>query len=119
MSRSDASSPVVLVVDDEAIVRLEAVAFLEDAGFTVIDAPDGATALAALAAHPEISVVFTDVTMPGGVDGVELARRVNRRRPDISLIVTSGRPPPAHAALPPGARFVPKPYDSRLVTGLV
>ena len=104
-------APLVLVVDDEPLVRLIAVDVLEEAGFRAVEAADGQDALAKLRAHPEVALLLTDINMPGPFDGVELARRVAAERPGIALIVTSGRMRPRAEELPDDSVFLPKPYD--------
>jgi CheY-like chemotaxis protein len=104
---------VVLVVEDEVLVRIAAVDMFEDAGYVTLQAENAAEAIRLLENHPEITVVFTDVQMPGSMDGAKLAAAVRKRWPPVRLIVTSGRPRPED--LPNGVPFVPKPYDwSRL-----
>jgi PAS domain S-box-containing protein len=80
----------ILVVEDDARVRRVTVARLRDAGYRIIEASTGPQALALLDTHPEVDVLFTDVVMPGGMNGDELARRVRERRPDIKVLFTSG-----------------------------
>jgi CheY-like chemotaxis protein len=84
------SAPVVLVVDDDPDVLLIASTILSDAGYTVLEAAEGAEALSILQAHPEIDLLFTDVVMPGDVDGFELAHRAKQSRPDLRVVYTSG-----------------------------
>ena len=103
----DSEHPLVLVVEDEPFVRMIAAEGLEDAGFEVIEAASADEALAILNTRNDVGVLFTDVNMPGSVDGVELARMVHQRWPDLRIIVTSGRDRPA---MPEDGRFVPKPY---------
>jgi CheY-like chemotaxis protein len=110
--------PAVLVVEDESLVRMYAVDVLEDAGYEVIEAGNAADALVKLDQRPDISVVFTDINMPG-MDGFDLAREVHRRRPGIHLILTSGRMRLDRAALPEVTAFVPKPYTAEKLTGLL
>ncbi len=119
MTRSSAKPPIVLVVDDEALLRLHAVDALEQAGCRTLEASGAAEALAQLEAHPEISVLFTDIQMPGPNDGLWLARRLNERRPDIQVIITSCRARPSQSDMPPDSRFVSKPYDSGAVARLI
>jgi len=106
------SSPatVVLLVEDEPLVRMLGTDVLEDAGYRVVEAIDAAQALVQLDAHPEVAVLFTDVQMPGELDGVQLARIVHHRRPDVRLVVASGRTRLSAGDLPDHGRFVPKPY---------
>ncbi len=113
------SLPVVLVVDDEPLVRMYAVDMLEDAGFRVIEANDGDEALALILDHGEITVLFTDIHMPGKFDGLELARKVHERRPDIQLILTSGRARPDRNELPHDGAFIPKPYDASVIVRMI
>lgn len=110
---------VVLVVDDEPLIRLYAADILADAGYEVIEAADAREALAALDAHPEITVLFTDINMPGPYDGLELARKVHAVRPDVQLIITSGKERPSLTEIPREGAFVPKPYRPAMITGLI
>ena len=107
---SDGPRAVVLLVDDEPLVREIGAALLEDAGYAVIVAEGSKAALLVLEAGDEIHLLFTDIQMPGELDGLQLARLVRNRWPSIGLLVTSGRPPRSLDGLPPGGRFVPKPY---------
>ena len=79
----------ILVVEDDARVRRVAVARLRGLGYRVIEAGDAAAALAALSHHPEIAMIFTDVVMPGGMSGDELAEAALARRPDVKILFTS------------------------------
>jgi CheY-like chemotaxis protein len=102
----------VLVVEDEPMVRFVAVTALEDAGFTVAEAGDAAEALSMLAEYAgAVHVVFTDIQMPGAVDGLALARLVRERWPDVAVILASGRAFPLRTDLPPGSAFLSKPYN--------
>lgn len=109
------NSPVVLVVEDEFFVREEAVWVLAEHGFEVLEAPNGAAALEVLAARPDVGIVFTDVFMPGEVDGLDLARIVGRRWPHIRVAVTSGRPARPEEWSPDSGCFIPKPYAPEVV----
>ena len=112
------SLQTVLVVEDEPIVRMYAVDVLEDAGYDVIEAGDAAQALAKLDAHPDIALMFSDINMPGEMDGFALAREVHRRRPDVRLILTSGKMATDKAAAGIDA-FVHKPYSADGLTRLL
>lgn len=101
---------VVLVVEDEILVRMGIVGELEDAGFTVFEAAHADEAIALLEAHPSINLLFTDVDMPGSIDGLKLAAAVRNRWPPVKIIVTSGQFKLADSDLPAGSRFFPKPY---------
>ena len=117
MSQADQSDrPTVLVVEDEAIIRLAAVDMIESAGFAVIDAADATAAMRHLEDHDGIEVVFTDVDMPRGINGLELAANIKDRWPDIHVIITSGKVEAGQAALPEDCVFFAKPYhEARVV----
>jgi len=100
----------ILVVDDESFIRLVAADILEDAGATVFEAADAEEALAMLDAHHDIALVFTDVNMPGSMDGIDLVASVHRIKPAIQWIVTSGRQRYRQDELPDDATFLAKPY---------
>lgn len=101
----------VLVVEDETLIRMSIVDELEDAGFVVFQASNAAQAIEVLIANSSIEVMFTDVDMPGGVDGLKLAASVRDRWPPIKIVVTSGHRKVDVNALPVEACFVAKPYD--------
>jgi CheY-like chemotaxis protein len=102
---------VVLVVEDEPILRMLAVDVVEEAGFEAIDASDADAAMSLLESRADIRLVFTDIDMPGSMNGLGLAARVHDHWPLIALIVTSGKVRPLGAALPGKAIFIPKPFD--------
>jgi CheY-like chemotaxis protein len=106
----DSKHPLVLVVEDEPFVRMIAAEGLEDAGFAVIEAATADDALKILNSRDDVGVLFTDVNMPGSVDGVELARMVHERWPQLRIIITSGRDRPQRSDIPDDGRFVAKPY---------
>jgi CheY-like chemotaxis protein len=106
-----AIAPAVLIVEDEPLVRLCAVETVEAAGFTVIEAANADEAIRILENRKDIHVVFTDIHMPGSMDGLKLAHAVRDRWPPIKIIVTSGREKVAEQELPAGGRFFAKPYD--------
>jgi CheY-like chemotaxis protein len=103
--------PVVLVVEDESLVRMNAVAMVEEAGFQAIAASDADEAIRLLESRNDIRAVFTDVQMPGSIDGLRLAQVVRNRWPPVALIVTSGQRDILEADLPTGGRFLGKPYQ--------
>jgi two-component system, response regulator PdtaR len=103
-------NPVILIVEDEFLLRLDAAETIERAGFEVVQAANADEAIAILEARPEIRVVFTDIQMPGSMDGLKLARFVRDRWPPIKIIATSGRVVAGEDDLPPGSEFLPKPY---------
>lgn len=109
----------VLVVEDEILIRLDIVTFLEDEGFTVHEAADADEAIAILHAHSDIRVMFTDIDMPGTMDGLKLAAAVRDRWPPVQIIVTSGHRQLSDNLLPVQGRFLSKPYDpSRVITAI-
>ena len=101
---------VVLVVEDHPLIRLNTVDLLETGGFEVLEASNADDAIWLLKARPDIVLVFTDVEMPGSMDGIKLAHFVRDRWPPVKLIVTSGKVIVEANHLPEGARFFPKPY---------
>ena len=103
--------PVILVVEDEFLVRLTAVTIAEDAGFEALSAATADEALTVLESRADVRLVFTDVQMPGTMDGLRLAHAVRDRWPPVELIVTSGRRHIGANDLPDRGRFIPKPYD--------
>jgi CheY-like chemotaxis protein len=110
MINAVARRPVVLVVEDEFLIRISAVEIIEDAGFEVLQAADADEALEILQVRTDIRVIFTDIHMPGSMDGLRLAHAVRGRWPPIKIIATSGRVNVRIDDLPDGGRFVPKPY---------
>jgi CheY-like chemotaxis protein len=110
---------VVLVVEDEAIIRMNIVQVAEDLGYDVLEAANADEAIEILENHDEIRIVFTDVGMPGSMDGLKLARAISGRWPPIQLIVTSGRDVSRDADFPVHGRFIGKPYkNGQIVTAL-
>jgi two-component system, response regulator PdtaR len=97
-------------VEDEALVRLLGVGTFADAGFRVIEAIDGDDALGLLEANSDVQLLFTDVSMPGKMNGLALAREVHDRWPHIGIMVVSGQSIPGKHKLPAGSRFLRKPY---------
>jgi CheY-like chemotaxis protein len=109
----------VLVVEDEALVRMGIVDFLEDQGFRVFEASNADDAIRLLTKSAAISVLFTDVDMPGGMDGLRLAAAVRDRWPPIRIIVTSGHLRGDPTNLPDDAVFFAKPYDPDVIAKTV
>jgi CheY-like chemotaxis protein len=116
---SDAKRPAVLVVEDEALLLFSISDELKDAGFEVFDAGDADAAIRLLTDHPEIAVLFTDIDMPGSMDGLKLSAFVRDRWPPVKIIVTSGKAVPSSAMLPRGGVFIPKPYSPAGVTSAI
>lgn len=109
---STTSLPVVLVVEDDDLVRMIAVDMLEDSGFAVIEAESADVAWTILETDPTISGLFTDIDMPGSMNGVELASRAAERWPSIRLVLTSGQARLRNKDVSDDGQFVPKPYYS-------
>lgn len=100
----------VLIVEDDALIRLAFADELLDQGFEVFEAGDADEAIAVIEKNPHIQLIFTDIDMPGSMDGRKLARFVRDRWPPIKIIVTSGRFSPASGDLPQDVKFFAKPY---------
>ncbi|HEY8580418.1 MAG TPA: response regulator [Beijerinckiaceae bacterium] len=103
--------PVVLVVEDEFLVRMSTSEMLADAGYEVLEAENAREALAVLGDRSDIDLLFTDVMMPGELDGLGLASLVRERLPHVQVIVTSAVRIPVDERLPEGSTFVGKPYE--------
>jgi CheY-like chemotaxis protein len=112
-------TPVVLIVEDEPLVRFSAVRAIEDVGFEVIEAANADEAIRILENRSDIRVVFTDIHMPGSIDGLKLAHAVRNRWPPIKIIVTSGRGRVSEQDLPEGGRFFAKPYKPTQITDTI
>ena len=117
MGLSEAKRPVVLVVEDEFLLRMDAVDMIKAAGFEVLEASNADQAIEILEKRLDITVVFTDVQMPGSMDGLKLAQAVRGRWPPIKIIATSGHVHVKEGDLPEGGRFLPKPYLPHQITG--
>jgi DNA-binding NtrC family response regulator len=111
--------PVVLVVEDENLVRICVAMQLQEAGCAVIEAEDAAEAFREFEAHSGITTVFTDINMPGPFDGLSLVHKVFQLRSSVQLILTSGRGSPLGHEMPAGAHFLPKPYDCTSLAALI
>jgi two-component sensor histidine kinase/DNA-binding response OmpR family regulator len=103
--------PKVLVVEDEMMLRMRAVDIVEDAGFTSIEAVNADEALAILESRSDIDLLFTDIQMPGSMDGLKLAHAVHERWPSIKIILVSGKLTPTEAEKPLNSRFFGKPLE--------
>ena len=110
------AAPHALVVDDDFLIRTDAMDILEQAGFQVLDAEHGDAAFDLLTTrHPDVVLLFTDVQMPGELDGFDLARRVAASWPHISIVVASGRVRLEPGLMPDKARFIAKPFSAAVV----
>ena len=106
------SLPVVLVVEDEPLLRILAVEVVEEAGFTAIEASDADEAVILLESRTDITLLFTDINMPGSMDGLKLAHAVRDRWPPIKILVVSGKKRLQSSDLPSNSCFVGKPYQA-------
>ena len=104
--------PVVLAVEDEPLILMLAVDMIRDAGFEPLWASNADEAIRILEGRDDIRIVFTDINMPGSMDGIKLAQAVRGRWPPIKIIVTSGFSGGELKLLPEGSQFIPKPYDA-------
>jgi CheY-like chemotaxis protein len=108
----EAGPKTVVVAEDEILIRLLAADVLTDAGFEVIEVGNAEEALTTLQSRPwEIHLLFTDIHMPGQMNGLELAHYVRRNWPHVALLIASGQDKPVPAALPDGSLFLTKPYN--------
>jgi len=103
---------VVLVVEDEMLLRMRAVDMVEDAGYTSIEAVDADQAVAILEARSDVALMLTDIQMPGSMDGLKLAHAVHRRWPPIKIMLVSGQLKLANTDIPLDSRFFGKPLDA-------
>jgi CheY-like chemotaxis protein len=110
------TAPYALVVDDDAVILCDACQILEEAGFRVLQAFDADEALPILERYEgDITAVFTDVEMPGSLNGFSLARVCAQRWPEVAVLVASGRREPRDDELPPVATFIRKPFSAGVV----
>ena len=105
--------PTVLVVEDETLIRELVAEELEEAGYSVVVATNADQAITILEARQDIHLVFTDIDMPGSMDGLKLATAVRDRWPPVHIIITTGKVRPLE--IPANALFIPKPYVSENV----
>lgn len=116
MNHSNSDNPYALVVDDDFIICMHAKDILEQAGFQVLDARNGDAAFDMLKTrYPEVVLLFTDVQMPGVLDGFGLAHKVAASWTHISIVVASGHATPGPGSMPDKARFIAKPFSGELV----
>jgi CheY-like chemotaxis protein len=100
-------------------LRINAADMVVSAGFEVVEAANADDAIDVLEARPDVTVVFTDIQMPGSLDGLKLARAVRGRWPPIKIVATSGLVNVGEKDLPEGGRFLPKPYGPEATGGLL
>jgi CheY-like chemotaxis protein len=104
--------PIILIVEDDFLIRMGAVEMIETAGFAIVEAANADEAMEILEVRLDITVVFTDIQMPGSMDGLKLAAAIRGRWPPIKIIATSGMVNVRKIDLPEGGLFLPKPYSS-------
>lgn len=110
---------IVLLVEDEPLVRMFGTDVLEDAGFEVVEAASGDEALRVLESRSDIRVLFTDVDMPGSINGFQLARVASARWPHVGVLIVSGQMRPGPSDMPEGGHFVGKPYQPAAIVRLI
>ena len=103
--------PVVLAVEDEPLITMTAVDMIADAGFEPIHAANADEAIAILESRDDIRIIFTDINMPGSMDGLKLAQTVQGRWPPIKIIITTAFSVPDQSLMPRGSKFIAKPYE--------
>ncbi|MBA97090.1 MAG: response regulator [Sulfitobacter sp.] len=116
MASEDKSKPAVLIVEDEPLIRMEAVDMIMDAGFKTYEAGSADKAIAMMELHDDIGILFTDIDMPGTMDGLKLAAYVRNRWPPVAIIIASGVVELERTSLPEGSAFFPKPYATSQIT---
>jgi two-component system, response regulator PdtaR len=111
------TKPLILVVEDDALLRMVAADTLEENGFGVVEAANADAALKLLETRDDVRLLFTDIQMPGSCDGMDLARQVHARWPNILLVITSGQIKPTEAEIPDHGHFLGKPYREKDLLG--
>ena len=104
--------PAVLIVEDETLIRMDAVGMIMEAGFSTYEASSADQAILLMEQHAEIGILFTDIEMPGSMDGLKLAAFVRDRWPPVVIIIVSGAMGMDTTTFPEGAFFFPKPYST-------
>jgi CheY-like chemotaxis protein len=119
MQLKASTRPVVLIVEDEILLRMHASEVIEDGGFDVIEAKNADDAISILERRNDIVLIFTDIDMPGSMDGLKLAHFVKGRWPPIKIIATSGHARITANDLPEGGHFMPKPYNAAQIADAI
>lgn len=109
--------PTILVTEDDELLRLYTSELLEESGYTVVEADSAEEALKVMEAGKDVRLLFTDIQMPPGCDGLELARQVHKRWPRVLLVVTSGQVQPTKDEIADHGRFIRKPYRAKELLG--
>ena len=119
MQPSARRRPTVLIVEDELLIRMDAIDAIEAAGYDVVEAANADEAIAILEERDDIRVIFTDIDMPGSMDGLKLSHFVRDRWPPVKIIATSGHARISETDLPKGGRFLQKPYTPKQILGTI
>ena len=119
MGLVESKRPVVLIVEDEFLLRMDAVEMIAGGRVRGRRSRQRRSGDRHSGSRRDITVVFTDIQMPGSMDGLKLARAVRGRWPPIKIVATSGHVDVGETDLPEGGRFLPKPYSSHQVTGVL
>jgi CheY-like chemotaxis protein len=112
-----ADHPTILVTEDDELLRLYTSELLEENGYTVVEAESAEEALKVMEARKDVRLLFTDIQMPPGCDGLELARQVHKRWPNVLLVITSGQVQPTKTEIADHGRFIRKPYQAKELLG--
>jgi two-component system, response regulator PdtaR len=112
-----ADHPTILVAEDDVLLRLNASQLLEESGYTVVEADSAEEALRDMEERKDVRLLFTDIQMPPGCDGLELARQVHARWPKVLLVITSGQVQPTKAEIADHGHFIRKPYRAKDLLG--
>jgi CheY-like chemotaxis protein len=113
------NKPVVLVVEDEGLLLLDIVCDLRDEGYEVFEAHNADQAMTILESNRHITVLFTDIDMPGSMNGLQLSHVVREQLPSVKIIITSGMRSPSPSELPANGIFLSKPYQASQVTAAI
>ena len=113
------AKPMILVVEDEAVLRMDAAGLLEENGFRVVEAANADAALELLETRDDVRLLLTGIRTPGSCYGMDLAQQVHARWPNIRLVITSVQEKPPQAEIPDDGRFVAKPYQANELLGEV
>src|SRR3954454_21284644 len=119
MQREACSRPVVLVVEDEVLLRWTTVSVIDETGFTASEAGSAVEAISILERRSDVWAVVTDVQMPGSIDGLKLAHLIRVRWPNVKVIVTSGQLKLREDDVPAGCRYLHKPYNPSQLIGIL
>ena len=112
-------TPLVLVVEDDDLLRLTSSLELAANGFRTVEARSADEAVAIMEEYKNIDAIFTDVSMPGSMNGLALAHHVRSRKPETYVLITSGDMLPAESPIPPHSDFVPKPYALQRIAQMI